>query len=92
MIGKIIKLSENGWGFITSPEKPFTRIFFFWSGLEQSTLNFTELKKDMKVEFELIEYKERGPRAIHIRVIDEPVTNEVQLEMPEARIEPIKTE
>ena len=68
LTGKIIKLHQSGWGFITSIEKPFTRIFFHWSGLEQNTLNFTELRLGMKVEFELLELPEKGFRAIKINV------------------------
>jgi cold shock CspA family protein len=72
--GKIIKLSKEGWGFISSLDKPFTRIFFHWSGLNQDTLHFTELKVGMKVDFEVIDYIDKhtgtskGLRAIKIEV------------------------
>lgn len=68
--GKIIHLSEDGWGFITSQEIKFTRIFFHWTSLEQSTLKFPELKKGMKVKFSSKEYQEKGTRAIKIKVIE----------------------
>jgi cold shock CspA family protein len=70
MTGKIIKLSTEGWGFISSKDKPFTRIFFHWSALNGDTLNFLELKKGMMVEFECIAYQDKGWRAIKIDVID----------------------
>lgn len=68
--GKIIHISEEGWGFATSPEIKFTRIFFHWTGLEQSTLKFPELRKGMRIEFEAKEYVDKGVRAIKIKVID----------------------
>lgn len=67
--GKIMHLSDEGWGFITSPELKFTRIFFHWTALNGDTLNFKDLKKGMPVEFVLKEYPERGYRAIKIGVI-----------------------
>ena len=66
--GKIIKLDPSGWGFITSRAKPFTRIFFHWSALPR-TINFTELRRNEKVEFELIDYQDKGLRAIRIEVL-----------------------
>lgn len=67
MTGKIVKLSPKGWGFITSPEKPFTRIFFHWSGLSQK-INFLDLKRDMVVSFDLITFQDKGIRAIKIEL------------------------
>lgn len=73
--GKIIKISDKGWGFITSKDVAFTRIFFHWTSLKQDTLKFVELRKDMKVEFVPIEVKDKGWRAIKIKVLpDEPPT------------------
>ena len=73
MIGKIIHLDEKGWGFITSPDIEFTRIFFHWTGLKQDTLNFKELKRGMRVEFTEKQSPdpEKGWRAIKIKVIDD---------------------
>ena len=68
--GKILKISEEGWGFITSQEIPFTRIFFHWTSLKHDTLNFKELKKGMRVEFTPIESEDKGWRAIKISVKD----------------------
>lgn len=68
--GKIYKLVENkGYGFISSHDIPFTRIFFHWSQLAPDTTNFTKLSKGMKVEFVPIEYTERGWQALKIRVL-----------------------
>jgi cold shock CspA family protein len=68
--GVITKIHPNGWGFITSRDKPFTRIFFHWSHLSQGTLKFPDLKKGMKVEFESVEFHDRGLRAIRIKVLE----------------------
>lgn len=58
--GKIIKLDPTGYGFITSRQKPFTRIFFHWSGLLPTTKNFLELRKGMKLEFDCVRYIDKG--------------------------------
>ncbi|MET0786384.1 MAG: cold shock domain-containing protein [Paenisporosarcina sp.] len=67
--GKIIKISPEGWGFITSKEIKFTRIFFHWSALNQDTLHFTELERGMEVEFEPLEVSGKGVRAIRIKIL-----------------------
>lgn len=73
VLGKIIKVSDEGWGFISSKEIKFTRIFFHWTSLKQDTLKFQELKNGMKVEFTPVEVEGKGWRAIKIRVAkDEP--------------------
>jgi len=73
VMGKIIKVSEEGWGFISSKDIKFTRIFFHWTSLKQDTLKFPELKNGMKVEFTPVEVPDKGWRAIKIRVVkDEP--------------------
>jgi len=68
--GKIIKVSEDGWGFISSKEIKFTRIFFHWTSLRQDTLKFLDLKQGMKVEFTPIEVQDKGWRAIKIKVLN----------------------
>lgn len=68
--GKIIKVSEDGWGFISSKEIKFTRIFFHWTSLKQDTLRFTDLKNGMKVEFTPVEVEGKGWRAIKIRIVN----------------------
>lgn len=77
--GKIIKISEKGWGFITSQEIKFTRIFFHWTSLKQNTVNFTDLKNGMKVEFTPIEIPDKGCRAIKIEVLNATKTSEETL-------------
>jgi len=70
IVGRIIKLSPDGWGFISSKEIQFTRIFFHWTALEQDTLHFSKLKPKMEVEFKPVEIEGKGWRAIKIRVIE----------------------
>ena len=67
--GKIIKVSDDGWGFISSKEIKFTRIFFHWTSLKQDTLRFQDLKNGMKVEFTPVEVEGKGWRAIKIKVL-----------------------
>lgn len=76
--GRIIKLSDEGWGFISSKDIKFTRIFFHWTSLKQDTLKFTELKNGMKVEFTPQDLGEKGWRAIKIKVVvkDKETENE----------------
>lgn len=69
VIGKITKVDEGGWGFISSKEIKFTRIFFHWTSLRQDTLRFPQLKNGMKVEFTPIEVEGKGYRAIKIKVL-----------------------
>jgi cold shock CspA family protein len=72
MIGKIVRLHQHkGYGFISTPDLPFTKIFFHWSALIQSTLNFVQLKPGMKVEFTPIKLEDKGYRANHVKVIDD---------------------
>jgi|GEM_PF-5364708 len=70
--GKIIKLSERGFGFITSKEIPFRKIFFHWTALNQETLSFEQLRTGDVVEFEIITVAREGTsslRAIRIKVL-----------------------
>jgi cold shock CspA family protein len=69
--GRIIKVSKQGWGFISSKDIEFTRIFFHWTSLVQSTLPFLELRNGMIVEFTPVEVPGRGWRAIHVCVVDD---------------------
>lgn len=71
VVGKIIKVSDEGWGFISSKDIKFTRIFFHWTSLKQDTLRFTDLKTAMKVEFTPVEVEGKGVRAIKIRVLQD---------------------
>ena len=70
MEGTITKVSPDGYGFILSPELPFTRIFFHWTALRQDTLNFTQLKKYMRVRFVPVNTHNQGYRAFKIMVLD----------------------
>lgn len=73
--GTILSINEKrGFGFIQSEVKPFVRIYFHWTFLVQGTLNFTELKRGMKVEFTLARgHDSKGvetDRAIKVKVIE----------------------
>lgn len=69
VMGNEEKGKKGGYGFISSEQLPFERIFFHWSGLRQDTLRFPDLKKRMKVEFQLQHDPYDGYRAIKIIVI-----------------------
>lgn len=81
-VGRIIKIHKSGWGFISSKEIEFTRIFFHWTALRQDTLRFLELKTGMKVEFTPVEIPDKGYRAMHVRVLEKPKNEETKDEMP----------
>lgn len=81
IIGKIIKISPKGFGFIISKDIPFTRIFFHWTSLIQETSHFTELKKGDEVEFTPIEIDGKGIRAIKIDVLEPSTMNEIKKEI-----------
>jgi hypothetical protein len=77
--GKIIKVSSDGWGFITSKDIPYEKIFFHWTGLNINTIRFPELKNRMKVKFngfqvQVINEETNKPenrwRAVNITVIE----------------------
>lgn len=70
VVGRIIKVNKMGWGFISSREIEFTRIFFHWTALKQDTLRFPELKAGMHVEFTPFEVPGKGVRAVHVRVVE----------------------
>jgi cold shock CspA family protein len=72
VIGRIIKVSDTGWGFISSKDIKFTRIFFHWTHLRQDTLPFPDIRTGMMVEFTPLQLPGKGYRAVHIRVIDNP--------------------
>ena len=69
--GVISNVRKEGYGFITSEQLSFERIFFHWTGLKQDTLRFPELRKRMRVEFQLIKAQYRpGYQAIKIKVLE----------------------
>jgi cold shock CspA family protein len=80
--GKIIKISTKGWGFISSRDIEFTRIFFHWTALRQDTLPFKELKTGMNCEFQPVQIDGRGWRAIHVKVIEKEKIHGPIIEMP----------
>lgn len=73
--GKITKLGK-GWGFVSTREIPYTRIFFHWTALRQDTKNFTELTKGMYLEFRAVRYERDGWRALNIIVVEREMTEE----------------
>lgn len=66
-IGHIIKLHPDGYGFISSREIPYTKIFFHWTSLDHK-VNFLDLKFRMKVSFVAQKIPDKGFRAIKIHV------------------------
>lgn len=67
--GRIIKVNtEEGYGFIISSERKFVKFFFHWTGLQQTTKAFKDLKVGEKVLFTPLD-SVRGPRAIQIKII-----------------------
>ena len=92
VVGKIIKISDKGFGFISSKEIKFTRIFFHWTSLRQDTLHFTKLRQGMMVEFTPRVVEGKGTRAIKIKVLPqvEELTADEQAEaeaIPEQPVE-----
>lgn len=69
--GRIIFIEPSkGFGFIISPDIPFTRIYFYWSSLVHDILNFKDLTIGMEVEFIPITQIDKGMKAIKIKVIN----------------------
>lgn len=72
--GKIIHLeqpseaSKGGYGFISSDDLPFTRIYFHWHQLIPGTLRFSQLTMGMEVEFQPVDIPGSGIRALKIKV------------------------
>lgn len=81
-VGRIIKVSKAGWGFISSKEIEFTRIFFHWTSLRQDTLPFLELRTGMMVEFTPIQIQGKGFRAIHVKVIEKKEQDATPTDVP----------
>lgn len=79
IVGKIIKVSREGWGFVSSKNIEFTRIFFHWTALRQDTIPFLQLKVGMVVEFTPVQVPMKGWRAVHIRVLEKPKKAEEQV-------------
>lgn len=76
-VGKITYIEKaKGYGFISSREIPFTKIFFHWTGLNNGNINFIEIDKGMEVEFETMEVPEKGIRAVKIDVLEDEDKND----------------
>lgn len=70
VIGRVITVSKAGWGFISSRDIEFTRIFFHWTALRQDTLPFKQIHTGMNVEFTPVMIPGKGWRAVHVRVLE----------------------
>jgi cold shock CspA family protein len=78
--GKVIMINKRGYGFISSKEVPYTRIYFHWTNLIPQTINFAEIKRGDPVDF-LLEKKDDGTfKAIKVDVLEreKPVAAEVK--------------
>jgi len=79
IVGKIIRTDPRGYGFITSEEIPFERIFWHWTSLTFDTLKFPSIRRGMKVDFvprhqgQDENGKDKGYKAIKITIIDETI-------------------
>jgi len=89
ILGRIIKVSKSGWGFISSKEIEFTRIFFHWTALRQDTIPFLELRTGMNVEFTPIQIPGKGWRAVHVKVLEKELTPYIAVEVEETPVENI---
>lgn len=76
--GKIIHLDEEGWGFFSSDEVKYERIFFHWSALSKGERNFKFLERGMRCTFDCVYIKssqdgqlDKGWRALKIKVTDD---------------------
>ena len=65
MTGKIKRLTDKGFGFITSDDNPDKDLFFHSSALQGA--NYSDLKEGDAVTFDT-EDSDRGPRAINVKL------------------------
>lgn len=82
MIGRIIRTSRAGWGFISTKEIPFVRVFFHWTELRQDSIQFLDLRPGMAVEFTPVEVIGRGWRAIHVRAMEREEYEQRKSDLP----------
>lgn len=82
MIGRIIRTSKAGWGYISTKEMPFVRIFFHWTELRQDSVQFLDLRPGMAVEFSPVQVYGRGWRAIHVRVMERKEYEQRKQDLP----------
>ncbi|OGY40948.1 MAG: cold-shock protein [Candidatus Buchananbacteria bacterium RBG_13_36_9] len=65
MNGKIKRLTDKGFGFITSDDNPDKDLFFHSSALQG--VGYNDLKEGDAVTFDT-EDSDRGPRAINVKL------------------------
>jgi len=65
MTGKIKRLTDKGFGFITSDDNPDKDLFFHSSALQG--VGYNDLKEGDAVTFDT-EDSDRGPRAINVKL------------------------
>ncbi|MFA5188783.1 MAG: cold shock domain-containing protein [Patescibacteria group bacterium] len=65
MTGKIKRLTDKGFGFITSDDNPEKDLFFHSSALQG--VSYNDLKEGDAVSFDT-EDSDRGPRAINVKL------------------------
>jgi len=94
--GKIIHLDEEGWGFFSSDEVKYERIFFHWSALSKGQRNFKFLERGMRCTFDCVYIKssrdgqpDKGWRALKIEVINDDGDLETP---PQEGISPVDTD
>jgi len=88
VVGRVIKVSRKGWGFISSKEIEFTRIFFHWTALRQDTLPFLEVKAGMMAEFTPLKIEGKGYRAVHVRILEkQPIVITPEVEEAQNEVE-----
>jgi len=63
MNGKIKRLTDKGFGFITSDDNPDKDVFFHFSALQG--VDFNDLNEGDAVTFD-VEDSEKGPRAVNV--------------------------
>lgn len=68
--GKVIMINKRGYGFISTKEVPYTRIYFHWTNLLPQTINFAEIRRGDPVDF-ILEKKDDGTyKAIKVDVLE----------------------
>lgn len=67
MQGKVKKLTDKGFGFITPDDGSRKDLFFHVSALKG--VSFDSLREGDTVEFDMIE-GEKGPKAIDVRIVE----------------------
>lgn len=65
MTGKIKRLTDKGFGFITADDNPEKDLFFHSSALQG--VGYNDLKEGDAVSFD-VEDSEKGPRAINVKL------------------------